>query len=66
MKYKFFTKTDRAKSIVAELKNKCEIIKQNDEWITVEITIENDLDALNLFHAGIKAGMDEILNQIKL
>jgi hypothetical protein len=66
MKFKFFVKTTRVNSLFLELQSKCQIIKQDDEWTTVEVTIDNDLDALSLFHAGCRAGMDEIFNQVKL
>lgn len=66
MKFKFFVKTTRVDSIFVELPGKSRIIQQDDEWTTVEVTIDNDIDALSLFHAGCRAGMDEIFNQIKL
>jgi hypothetical protein len=66
MTFKFFVQTKRVDSIFVELPGKSRIIEQDDEWTTVEITINNDIDALSLFHAGCRAGMNEVLNQIKL
>tara|TARA_R110000868_G_C10734388_1_gene751878 strand:+ start:723 stop:914 length:192 start_codon:yes stop_codon:yes gene_type:complete len=61
MKYVFFVKTDRVNSIFLELPGKSQIIEQDDEMTKVEVTIESGLDALALFHAGIRVGMDTVL-----
>ena len=66
MKYEFIVQTQRASSIFLELPGKSQIVEQDDKLTTVEVTIESDLDALALFHAGIRAGIDEAFNQIKM
>ncbi|MBS1756621.1 MAG: hypothetical protein JSU03_05035 [Bacteroidetes bacterium] len=60
MNYIFWIQIDQLPVISAELKNKVSVLETKDNMFKVEVTLENDMDALSLFHAGIMS----ILNKI--
>ena len=61
MTYTIFVSDDRVKFIVKELGDKAKVI-DNPDWkgtvVPVEVTIESASDVLNVFHAGINAGLN--------
>ena len=59
MKYKFFALRERVPYLVNELKNTTVIEDDADSnYVTFEVHIEYGTDLLDLFHAGIRLGMD--------
>ena len=58
MKYQFSIQNDRVKYLITELSNKISIVNQDDKWTRVEISIEENIDLLHVFHAGCRAGVD--------
>ena len=67
MKYTLFVHTDRINFLLEMLKDKIKIIKQEVEnglhWIKLEITIEDSIDLMHVFHAGCQTGMANALNK---
>jgi hypothetical protein len=57
MTYKFSITAERVPYLVEELKEKIVVGEAKDERIEVEITIEDNIDVLRTFHAGINCGM---------
>lgn len=59
MTYKIFISDDRIKFLVNELgESKVKVLDKKDTSTTpVEVTIEDGMDVLNVFHAGIYAGL---------
>jgi hypothetical protein len=59
MTYKIFISDDRIKFLVNELgESKVKVLDKKDTSTTpVEVTIESASDLLNVFHAGIMAGI---------
>lgn len=56
---KIFTTTERLKYIAAsELKYKVIEEADKDGYVYIELTIAHELDVLELFHTGIKYGMN--------
>lgn len=53
MNYIFWIQIDQLPVISAELKNKVSVLETKDNLFKVEVTLENGVDALSLFHAGI-------------
>jgi hypothetical protein len=49
---------DRVKYLIKELGDNVKIIREGDETTILEVTINNDMDALSLFHAGIYSGLN--------
>ena len=60
MTYKIFISEDRIKFLVKELgESKVKVLDKKDtSTIPVEVTIESSLDLLNVFHAGVMAGIN--------
>ena len=60
MTYKITLKKDRAEIVVRELNNETKIISEPDEygWVKIQVVLNNDWDALQLYHAGMRALMD--------
>ena len=67
MKYAIFVHTDRTKFILEMLGDKIKIIKQEVEngigWTKLEVTIEDSIDLMHVFHAGCQTGMSNTLNK---
>ena len=59
MTYRIFVSDDRVEFLVNELGDKAKVLdkKEGMTTIPVEITIEDSMDILNVFHAGIRTGM---------
>ena len=49
---------DRVKYLIRELGGNVKVIRVGDETTILDVTIDNDLDALSLFHAGIYSGLN--------
>lgn len=49
---------DRVKHLVKELGDNVKIIRVGDETTILSVTINSDMDALSLFHAGIYSGLN--------
>jgi hypothetical protein len=49
---------DRVKYLIKELGDNVKIIREGDETTILEVTINNDMDAQSLFHAGIYSGLN--------
>lgn len=58
MTYKLSFLKHRAEFIREVLGDRFKELSQNDDFINCEITIDNALDIIDLFHAGVKAGME--------
>jgi hypothetical protein len=59
MIYKLCISKDRVQYLKQQLGNNVVVVSEGENTIhTVEITINDDMDALSLFHAGIMAGMN--------
>ena len=61
MKYQLLIQSDRVKHLLNELSDRLSIVSQDDKWSWVEITIENSIDVLKVFHAGCKTGVDAMM-----
>ncbi len=61
MKYQFSIQNDRIKFLMSELGEKMSIIKQDDSWTRVEVTIEENIDVLKVFHAGCRSGIEAMM-----
>ena len=49
---------DRVKHLVKELGDNVKVIRVGDETTILDVTINSDMDALCLFHAGVYAGLN--------
>mgnify|MGYP000084319975 CR=1 FL=1 len=49
---------NRVKHLVKELGDNVKIIRVGDETTILEVTINTDMDALSLFHAGVYSGLN--------
>ena len=49
---------NRVKHLVKELGDNIKIIRVGDETTILEVTINTDMDALSLFHAGVYSGLN--------
>jgi hypothetical protein len=49
---------NRVKHLVKELGDNVKIIRVGDETTILDVTINTDLDALSLFHAGVYSGLN--------
>jgi hypothetical protein len=63
MKHTIIVFTDRSKYLLELLGDKAQIVEQYiDEyqvnWTKLEITIEDSIDLMHVFHAGCKTAMD--------
>jgi len=58
MKYKFAVTNERVKFLIKELEGNIEVIEVEDNYTRVEITIDEAMDVLRVFHAGVNAGLD--------
>jgi hypothetical protein len=58
MIYKLCISKDRVQYLKQQLGDKVVVVGEKNSIHTVEITINDDMDALSLFHAGIMAGMN--------
>jgi hypothetical protein len=55
--FEFWTSEDRVPYIQVELRENVEVIKKDDDnFVKVRVTINDGIDALYLFHAGINYG----------
>ena len=57
MKYKLSFLTERVQFVIAELGNNITVLEEDGHYTKVEIEITDSLQLLNLFHAGVMAGM---------
>jgi len=57
MKCKLSILTDRVQYLVDELGSRIELLKQDEQWSEVEITINDSFELLSIFHAGCRAGL---------
>lgn len=48
----------RVKHLVKELGDNVKIIRVGDETTILDVTINTDMDALSLFHAGVYSGLN--------
>ena len=58
MIYKLAISNDRVKYLVKELGDNIKIIRVGDETTILDVTINSDMDALSLFHAGVYSGLN--------
>jgi VCBS repeat-containing protein len=58
MVYKLCISKDRVQYLTQQLGDNIVVVSEKDSIHTVEVTINDDMDALSLFHAGIMAGMN--------
>ena len=49
---------NRVKHLVKELGDNIKIIRVGDETTILDVTINTDMDALSLFHAGVYSGLN--------
>ena len=61
MKYTFSIQSERVKFLTEEFQDRIKIIYQDDKWTKLEISIESNLDVLQVFHAGCRAGIDAMM-----
>jgi hypothetical protein len=55
--FEFWTSEDRLSYIQTELHEKVEVIKTDDDnFVKVRVTLNENIDALYLFHAGVNYG----------
>ena len=57
MKYKFSVVNERLEFLIKELKEKISVIEVDKNFTEVEITINEAIDILHVFHAGVNNGM---------
>jgi len=59
MTYRIWISDDRVEFLVNELGDKAKVLDKKEGVATtpIEITIEDSMDVLNVFHAGIRAGI---------
>jgi len=58
MIFKLAISNNRVKYLVKELGDNVKIIRVGDETTILEVTINGDMDALSLFHAGVYSGLN--------
>jgi len=67
MKYTLFVHTDRVKFLLETLRDKAKVVREDIDngvsWTKLEITIDDSIDLMNVFHAGCKTGMSNALNK---
>ena len=67
MKYTLFVYTDRVKFLLETLRDKAKVVREDIDngvsWTKLEITIDDSIDLMNVFHAGCKIGMSNTLNK---
>lgn len=58
----FFTTTERLVYLQKELKDKITVLSEPDEsnQLRIGINIENSLDVMDVFHAGVFYGLDKM------
>ena len=56
MKYKLTFLTERIKFLKDELGDNMTVLEEDGEYTRVEIEINDNLQILNIFHAGVMAG----------
>ena len=68
MNYEFFTTQERLDSLIEKrLEVKVLGDSENDkEFLHIEVTINDGMDALKLFHAGIDYGVKSIIKPLNL
>jgi hypothetical protein len=49
---------NRVKYLIKELGDQVKIIREGDHTTILEVTINGDMDALSLFHAGVYSGLN--------
>jgi len=59
MTYKVFVINDRVKYLSQQLGDRVIVINEEDNMTVVEVTINDSMDVLSLFHAGVMAGLNE-------
>jgi hypothetical protein len=60
MIYKLAISNDRVKYLVKELGNNIKVIREGDNTTILEVTVNSDMDALCLFHAGVYSGLNSL------
>jgi hypothetical protein len=60
MIYKLAISNDRVKYLVKELGNNIKVIREGDHTTILEVTVNSDMDALCLFHAGVYSGLNSL------
>lgn len=58
MTVKFFILNERVKYLTKELGSSLTVLKVDDSFTQVEITFTDGSEVLQLFHAGVYAGLD--------
>jgi hypothetical protein len=61
MTYKIFITDDRIRHLINELGDRVKILDKKEKDMTttpVEITINEGIDLLNVFHAGVRVGIN--------
>jgi len=56
MKYRLTFLTERIKFLKDELGDNMTVLEEDGEYTRVEIEINDNLQILNIFHAGVMAG----------
>jgi len=59
MTYKVFVINDRVKYLSQQLGDRVIVINEEDNMTVVEVTINDSMDIISLFHAGVMAGLNE-------
>jgi len=66
MKYTLFVHSNRKKFLL-ELGDRVKIIKEEfdngEYWTKLEVTVENSIDLMNIFHAGCRTGMETAISK---
>jgi hypothetical protein len=62
MKFEMYTHADRLVYLQKALENKIVVLSEPDELNQVKISVEmiSSIDVMEVFHAGIRYGMDEM------
>ncbi len=63
MTYQISFLKHRAQYLQEQLGDKFKEISQNDDFINCEITVDNSKDILDLFHAGVRSGVNDMLDK---
>ena len=57
MKYRLTVLNERAEFLIEELKENVTVLeKTDDDFTNLEVTINDNMELLNIFHAGVKTG----------
>ena len=59
MTYKVFVMNDRVKYLSQQLGDRVIVINEENNMTVVEVTINDSMDIISLFHAGVMAGLNE-------